>query len=72
MRFPLVHLVGVEPTRLAALEPKSSVSAIPPQMQEEKSFAQFVAMSVENPRLVCKRLRFGICPFSRNLRKFLQ
>ena len=33
----IVHLVGVEPTRLAALEPKSSVSAIPPQML--KSFS---------------------------------
>ena len=50
----MVHLVGLEPTRLAALEPKSSVSAIPPQMQKRPLFAQFVAMSEKHPRSVRK------------------
>lgn len=55
----LVHLVGLEPTLLAELEPKSSVSAIPPQMR--KSLPQLVAMSEEYLRLVGEGLRFGKC-----------
>lgn len=31
----LVHLVGLEPTRLSAMEPKSIVSAISPQVRQD-------------------------------------
>ena len=56
----LVHLVGLEPTLLAELEPKSSVSAIPPQMR--KSLPQLVAVGEEDPRPVGEGLLFGERP----------
>ena len=54
----MVHLVGLEPTRLAALEPKSSVSAVPPQMRLKLLF-QLVPMREEHLGAVGERLRLG-------------
>ena len=47
---PLVHLVGLEPTRLAALEPKSSVSAIPPQVRVDYRFLRPIAIEAKTAR----------------------
>ena len=53
----MVHPVGLEPTHLSVLEPKSSVSAIPPRML--LLLAQFIAMREEYLRAIRECLRLG-------------
>ena len=66
----MVHLVGLEPTLLSELEPKSSVSAVSPQVQ--KSFAKFFLVRIEYFRLVCEGLRHWECRRGGDFLKLLE
>ena len=45
--YEIVGAVGVEPTRLSALDPKSSVSAIPPRALRHIFFKMVEAQGLE-------------------------